>query len=423
MRTPIFSALILSVLFLFSSCNKDWETAELAIPHYDGDTSDLRTIQDIIDVYTAAGGLDSICHRGDHFIVKATVVSSDEGGNLYKKMIVQDATGALEIPINRTGLQTTYPVGQTVFIDCQGLVVGNYHGVYQIGWIYQGAVGRIDANYLDLYLHKDGLPKDITPMITNITSPADINDGNVCKIVRIQNCHFAADAIGRPWAEETHTTSRAIETINGESLSAAGINLITYTSNYAKFRKLLVPDGIGDLTGILSVYTSGAKKNYQLLLCTTEDIHDFGAKTDIYPVLVNSQFNSDNTQWQEYNSYMIHRNVDTECEDWLVSPIIPIQTVGGAEFTVEEMFYKTGQVLQNYCFKVFYTTDNGSTWTELTPETRADDGQFHENKYTGLENVTQDFRIGFRFDGPCNDYWGIRKMHFYKTVPGTAQNH
>ena len=77
--------------------------------------------------------MDSICSYDEIFIVEAVVVSTDEGGNFYKSMVVQDETGAIEIQLDMNGLFNLYPVGQKVIIDCRGLIVGDYNRYYQNG--------------------------------------------------------------------------------------------------------------------------------------------------------------------------------------------------------------------------------------------------------------------------------------------------
>lgn len=88
-------------------------------------------------------------------------------------MTIQDETGGIEISIDRTGLYNEYPVGQTIYLDCRGLIVGDYHNKHQVGWKYQGSVGRINQSALGRYIHKDGLPNPSTPSSpTPLRSPA-----------------------------------------------------------------------------------------------------------------------------------------------------------------------------------------------------------------------------------------------------------
>ena len=405
------------------SCNKQWDEPEFTTPIYTGPAAN-KTIQDIINVYASNGKLDSICHATDTFVVKAVVVSSDEGGNFYKTMVVQDETGALQIQINKSGLYADYPVGQTVYIKCNGLVVGNYHGIYQIGWIYEGSVGRIDGHFLDRYLFKDGLPGNVEPL--EISSPAGLNTGNVCRLVRIKSCEFAADAIGKPWSEDAMTTSRTVSKINGSDVS----DFVVRTSNYAKFRKQLVPGGKGDLVGILTVYNS----TYQFMLRDINDVQSFGDIADVYPITFSSGLDNwtVNSGWSYYapQQMILHQDIsgqsnDLVTNDWAVfNQVIPYATVAGSELTIE---HKINIISGDYdpyqICKVQYTTDLTSTpdaceWHDFTMAPNGYLTNLTAITLTGLENIGSDFRIRVLYEATGNSdiQWGIKGFHFTKLV-------
>lgn len=408
MKKYFFSIMILALMTGFTACNK-WEEPEFTTPKYTGPEAN-RTIQDIIAVYTAAGHMDSICHGDEEFIVRATVVSSDEGGNFYKNMVVEDETGAIQLQINTSGLCHTYPPGQTVYINCKGLVVGNYHGVYQIGWIYNGEVGRIDGHFLDQYLTKDGLPQTLVP--TDINTVSDINDGNVCRLVRIHNCEFADDVVGKPWSEETSTTSRTIKSINGQAVS----NLVVRTSNYAKFRKAYVPGGTGDLVGILSVYNS----TYQLMLRTIDDVLDFGTLQEIYSVNIDESNSTFNGAWFAYQGYYAHSACTTATDDWLVSPSIPAATINGSTLYIDQRIMDADANVPN-TFMIYYTTNytgdaTTTEWTQL-PYT-IESNNFYMAETEVLNNLSGNVRVAFRYKttGSYNGSWAVRGLHFKKIV-------
>ena len=84
---------IIAGIVLLASCNR-WEDPEFQVPVYTGPAAN-HTIQDIKNMHTSlgTGAQDSICSWDEPFIVKAVVVSSDQGGNCYKYMTIQDETG------------------------------------------------------------------------------------------------------------------------------------------------------------------------------------------------------------------------------------------------------------------------------------------------------------------------------------------
>jgi len=65
------------------------------------------------------------------------VVSSDEGGNFYKQLVIQDApenpTAAIVVQVDKNPLFTQYEFGRKVFVKLNGLTVGESNGVLQLG--------------------------------------------------------------------------------------------------------------------------------------------------------------------------------------------------------------------------------------------------------------------------------------------------
>jgi len=207
--------ILLSALMagLFTSCNK-WEEPEFQVPVYNGPAAN-HTIADIKAMHPSlgSGAQDSICRWDEPFIVKAVVVSSDEGGNCYKYMTIQDETGGIEISIDRTGLYNDYPVGQTIYLDCRGLIVGDYHNKPQIGWKYPTSVGRINQTALNRYIHKDGLPDPTNPLVANpieITGSNQLTAENINCLVKINGCKFDSKYDGEPLANDDFTMDREV---------------------------------------------------------------------------------------------------------------------------------------------------------------------------------------------------------------------
>jgi len=345
---------------LFSSCNR-WEEPEFEAPVYDGPAAN-HTIADIKAMHPTLGSgtQDSICSYDDVFIVKAVVVSSDQGGNCYKYMTIQDETGGIEISIDRTGLYNDYPVGQTIYLDCRGLIVGDYHGKHQIGWKYNGSVGRINQNALSQYIHKDGLPDLNNPLVANpieVKGSAQLTPENVNCLVKIDGCMFDSQYDGLPLASNDFTCDREVY-INGTPI-------IVRTSNYAYFRNIII-DASKEycLYGILSVYNS----EYQLTLRTKEDVQEMVQDE----VLVESYVDANsliNGTWTSYpagswqcrnfqNVDIIYHNTTSQaCDDWLISPAISLNGVSSLEDVVLEIKHlnNVGGTLPT-CYQVYYST-------------------------------------------------------------------
>ena len=59
-------------------------------------------------------------------VIRGEVVSSDESGNVYRELYLQDATGAIDFKIGRSSSYDDYKPGQILYVDCEDLYVGEY---------------------------------------------------------------------------------------------------------------------------------------------------------------------------------------------------------------------------------------------------------------------------------------------------------
>ena len=87
-------------------------------------------------------------HIDQDIIIGGQVTSSDASGNIYRSLYIQDNTGAIEVKIGNSGLYNDYKVGQMLYVKCQGLVIGNYGGMLQIG--AEDPTGEYETAYIDV---------------------------------------------------------------------------------------------------------------------------------------------------------------------------------------------------------------------------------------------------------------------------------
>ena len=87
-------------------------------------------------------------HIEQDIIIEGQVISSDASGNIYRSLYIQDNTGAIEVKIGNSALYNDYKVGQLIYVKCQGLVIGNYGGMLQIG--ADDPTGEYETAYIDV---------------------------------------------------------------------------------------------------------------------------------------------------------------------------------------------------------------------------------------------------------------------------------
>jgi len=242
---------IASMVLLFAGCvDDDFDVPPIDIPHVDFEAN--TTIAELKAMYS--GELDSI---DTNIIITGIVVANDESGNFYKQLEIQDSTGGIEVRVNRVKLYTQYKVGQRVYIKCQGLFIGRYHGLPQIGYKYQGSIGMIPDAIIDQHIFRDSLPGTPPPPI-NTTIPG-LSSSYLSMLIQIDSVHFAQ--AGSVFAESNAATNRTIVDNHQNTLKLR-------TSNYANFASDTLPSGKGSIRGILSIYGT----TYQLYIRDLNDL-------------------------------------------------------------------------------------------------------------------------------------------------------
>ncbi len=219
---------------------------------------------------------------GSHYIISGRVVSSDEAGNVFKSLVIQDETAAIALSINSYNLYLNYRRGQEIVIDVTGMYIGKYNGLVQLGmpeWYENGKAWEISfmsPQYFQDHAQLNGLPEVSKIDTLTINSFADIpsNPDGLCKyqsrLVRFNNVQFVNGGKEQFATYHSSGVNQTIEDINGQSL-------IVRTSGYANFWNKTLPAGRFDLVCILSYYgTTG----WQLMLNDYEGCMNIGNPTE-----------------------------------------------------------------------------------------------------------------------------------------------
>ena len=96
-------------------------TDEYALARFGADA--FTSIADLKKLYVKHGEPVEIF---DPIVIRGEVTSSDESGNVYRELYLQDATGAIDFKIGRSSSYDDYKVGQILYVNCSGLVLGEY---------------------------------------------------------------------------------------------------------------------------------------------------------------------------------------------------------------------------------------------------------------------------------------------------------
>ncbi len=423
-------ALMLMILAagVLTSCKKDFDQPPAYI---EPNITANATIADLKALYPGTGYYTIT----DDIIVEGVVVADDRSGNYYKSIVIQDATGGIQLNLDGTNLYTDYPIGRRIFLKAKGLILGNYARLIQIGAYIDNSnptspsLGGIPYSVFNNYIVKASLNNPITPIPVTI---GQLNDSYQNMLIKLDLMTFAANDVNRPYADAVNRVSLN-RTINDMSGGA----IIIRTSGYADFANALTPSGYGSVTAIYTVFNS----TKQLVLRDSNDVQmgqpapTAHFSQDFESVTVNANVNL--AGWGNYaqNGSVLYQGKSfsgnkfaqitafgsnqATVTSWLVSPAINLATIPEAN---KSLVFKTIDGFNNgSTFKAMISTDYAggntpwtATWTELPATISCCTASGYAANFTGsgfisLNNYSGNVYIAFVYSG--NDPSGTANDH------------
>lgn len=266
---------------IFSACQDDFDAPALDVPK--ATMTANTSILELKEQYwsDADNYIDTVklTASGEHVIIAGRVISSDESGNIFKSLVIQDATSALSMSIDANSMNNTYRIGQEIVIDMTDLYLGKYSGLQQLGFPdystrYGWQAGRLPLEMFKLHSQLNGLPEPskVDTVLTTLTelnssmAPAGLRKWQG-QLIRLNDVYFEGGG-ELPFSESDASTSRTLMDSHGNSI-------VVRNSNYASFKSAILPEGHGDVVAILSYYNNA----WQLLLRSKSDCMNFGNPT------------------------------------------------------------------------------------------------------------------------------------------------
>ncbi|MCW3127174.1 MAG: hypothetical protein JWO03_2832 [Bacteroidetes bacterium] len=246
--------------FAVSSCVKDKFSAPAALINADpsGMQATMTTLQfKNRYCFGVAHTLDSSrpVLITDSIILSGVINADDKTGNFYKQLILQDATGGIQVKVEATGLYNEYPIGRRVFIKCKGLYLYNYLGTLEMGSYIdttgpQPTLGGIPNTLLSTYVVKGASGVPLAPVKYTI---ADLNNANQLyeqsTLIQVDSVEFIDGDLGLTYSDPFNKAFGNI-TFTERSRNTA----VVRSSGYANFAAVPVAQGSGTLTGIFTIY-------------------------------------------------------------------------------------------------------------------------------------------------------------------------
>lgn len=334
-------------------------------------------------------------------MIKAVVTGNDVSGNIYNQVSVQDASGAIIIAINGSGLSGYLPVGQEILVNLKGLYIGSYKKLPQIGGVNTKlsdgslGIGKIERaiwnEHFKILNPGEADASTVVPEEFDLTKLTDAAymDANVGKLMTLKKVKFASANGTNVWApDDTNTSLELIDAETGKKISSS--NLVVRNSGYSKFANEVVPQGVFDITGIFTRYNN----TWQIVLRSTDDLKPVVLAYFSEPFDASQgNFTIDNIKladgvefvWKwasaaygmKASGYV--NNSKQELQSRLKSPAIDLKSAKSAKLMFDQAINFASDMKQE-C-KVQISTD-GKTWTDLDVQ-----GYPTENSWTFVSST------------------------------------
>jgi hypothetical protein len=268
MKNRIITSWILLSLFslVLSSCKKEFDEPPI------GELPNIQrtmTIAQLKAMHTF-GAPDQEILTDE--IIEGVVIADDRSGNFYKQLVFQDETAGMIIRLDANSLFNDFPIGRKIYVKLKGLFLGDYNGVYQINGPSEQALAEA---LIPKHVIGGQRGLTVTPRMRTI-STLSVDDINT--LIQLDSVEFNSADAGQPYADAINLFS-ANRTIKDCSNST----IVIRTSGYANFAGQNTPTTRGNLTAVMSTYSTGSTitpANYQLYIRDVLDVAFSGPRCD-----------------------------------------------------------------------------------------------------------------------------------------------
>lgn len=299
---------VLITLVIATSCVQDdgFQTPDttIQVPVINGDVVTINAISGLL-AQAQDRGNNTFTFEETNQYISGFVISSDESGNFFEELVLQDAlenpTIGVKLLIDINPLFTRYELGRRLFIKLDGLTIGITNGVFTIGLEDGNTVGQIPAPLEEQFIQRSIERGNLIPLPINLDQ---LNSNLTNLYVTIENAQFNSSETSLTYASEPTDVfdgERILESCN------SNLSIVFSTSTFSDFRTLQLPTQRGCVNGVLTKNFFG--DTFNLAINTPTDVSfDNSERCDILDLdcgLANSQGNinifEDNFETQRTN--------------------------------------------------------------------------------------------------------------------------
>ena len=408
-------AVFLVSLVLLTGCveddNFDVPTGISGITEYPNADAQFNSLSAVLGNFGTGNG-DPVTYEEASTTVtekytEGYVVSSDEGGNFYKQLVIQDApenpTAAIVVQVDKNPMFTQYEFGRKVYIKLNGLSVGEDNGVIQLGRLEGDQLERIPSTVVVQHVLRSA---EVATIVAKEVSISDFNDALESQYIKLNNMQFNSNLVV---GNTTTFASEPNDSFDGERTLEScdtGGSVILSTSTFSDFKGLNLPANRGSIEGVL---TRDFFDDFYTIYINSPEAINFDNALRCDPLFEDdfsagnlnkwTPFNVTGTQEWYYNSFGNPSDSATMSgfsggaqtnEDWLISLPIDLSSVPSAFLTFQTVKRYDGNDIE-----VFYATDyaggdptTDGTWVALSPTLDTNTGSWSSWTDSGLLDVS-----------------------------------
>ena len=374
-------------------------------------------------------------------IVNGYVISSDEAGNFYKTLIIQDRAEnpekGLEVKIDLRSYYTKYNFGRKILLRLSGLSIQEDNGKYVVGYLSGNSLVDIPESLLDHFIIRLPETAEIMPKLITLEEilPSSTNMFTV-----VDNIQFLKSDLGKSFAAEAH------DRYNGQRLIEQCTNLAKshlYTSSYADFSAYLLTEKRFRLKAVLTIdsfskemiFVLNSPDDIDLLdehrcdpifyecpdnpLSDTKDVlfyenfERFVSTRDIEKMgwqnvnvnFGNGRFRKRSKKENTFLQISAYDSNEYVMEVWLVSPTIDLDISEDELLTFDtRATFEKGSLLTCWISRDFKNNVKDATWEQLDVEISVGTGDgtndlFKNSGSVRLDCIDGNIRLAFRYLG------------------------
>lgn len=404
-------------LVVLTSCveDDDFNTPNLSIeePVLDGPVVSITSVAGALA--QAQGGNSPLDYENENTVftfniegstqyMEAYVISSDEGGNFFEELIVQDSfenpTIGIRILLDVNPIFVRYEVGRKIYVKLNGLTVGIRNGVLTIGGLDGNRVGQIAASQEEKVIKRSAEIQTLVPRVMEISEFANDKTNLYIQLQDVQFNRF--DVLG---PNPKSFASESTDQFDGERVLESCISSATTifsTSTFADYKSINLPANRGSMDAILTKNFFGDMFNVTVsspetinfnneercdpdfFECTTpsgggatfylEDFQPYANMaaaeaagwTNVNVSGGSTRFTIGSFSGTKYAQVSGFNAGASEINVWLVSPGIDMDTTTGEELSFDiQANFDTGTILTVYVSTDFTGDPETATWQLL----------------------------------------------------------